>query len=121
MLLDGLPVQDAEYDDLLILGTNDAEVLAMPGVAYVAYLPSVSGNEQLDLTAENEVFVGRWFDPRVGVSLTPLQQLLQGGEVHSLHYPPYAVDEDWVYLATRLGLGPAGGRGEPGRGRDSSR
>ena len=104
-----LPFWEMEPADALLIGASayagannlvTGQVFMKEGVCYAVYLPSAENTGTLDLTADQSVFVQRWYNPRTGSFEGPRTEVQGGGDV-LLGSPPDDVQEDWVVLLAK--------------------
>jgi hypothetical protein len=104
-MLQNLPFESMEPADQLLTGETlfhgGAEVFALPGVVYAAYLPSTAATGRLLLPGGT--YKQRWYDPRTG-QFAGTQKLVTGGGQVPLGAPPSLVSEDWVVLFQHVTL-----------------
>ncbi|MEM7704052.1 MAG: DUF5060 domain-containing protein [Pseudomonadota bacterium] len=79
-------------------------VLAAPGLTYVVFNDRNGEDWTLDLSEAPGVFEVSWFDPRNGGALQTGTQTggIAGGQEVNLGSAPYAVNNDWAALVTRV-------------------
>ncbi len=97
-----IPFEKMTCADALVgndANSNSRYCLALPGVAYVVYLPT-GGSAALDLKdAKGRTLSVKWFDPRNGGSLLDGSvKTITGPSAASLGQPPRDPEEDWVVL-----------------------
>lgn len=107
-LLSTLPFSRMEAADSLVSretrhsAYGDAEVYALPGVAYVVYFADATQTGMMDLRAASSstTFDARWFDPRTGRHVGSATQI-SGGQVAYLPRSPDPRSDDWVLVLRR--------------------
>ncbi|MEM9183505.1 MAG: Ig-like domain-containing protein, partial [Pseudomonadota bacterium] len=83
---------------------GNSYVLAAPGLTYAVFNDRNGENWTLDLSDAPGVFEVSWFDPRNGGALQTGTQTggIAGGQEVNLGSAPYAVNNDWAALVTRV-------------------
>ena len=95
--MDHVPFADMHNMNHLLSGAT-GYCLALPGKAYVVYLPQSGSQARLNLTDDKEYHV-RWFDPKSGNWLNEGNiQAVKGPGVIALGTPPPASGPDCVAL-----------------------
>ncbi len=95
-----------EPHDELLVNATDATLSAVPGEAYIAYLPT-GGSVALDLSDASGLLQFDWYNPRTGVTINNAQIDVASGVVQTLTAPD---TNDWVMHVYRL-LGDIDGSG----------
>ena len=108
-VINNLPFWEMEPNDDLVSGEHalhgGAEVFAKQGEIYAIYLPRADQTARLTLVDSGDLFVQRWYNPRIG-QFEGNPVTFESEVSHDLGFPPSDTQEDWVVLVQRKNLIP---------------